>query len=244
MRLSFACFQCFSELPYPTPLILVEYQDSNLYKYTYPNGHQVATIVKKQKLEILFDIGAHAILDGYYRESVASFASSLERFYEFFIKIKLAHDAISSDVIDESWKHVSKQSERQLGAFILLYTQEFGSAPTLLAQGKVNFRNEVIHKGRIPSKAEAMDFGQSILDIINPIADKMNLRFGDSILELTNQQIERYEEELRKSNYNTLNLSHYSDPSLLNVSTRSLEYTPITLAAGLAHMENLKIARS
>lgn len=51
------------------------------------HGHKTTTIVQNPKYEILFDIGANAIVDGYYREAVSSFTSSLERFYEYSIKI-------------------------------------------------------------------------------------------------------------------------------------------------------------
>jgi hypothetical protein len=34
---------------------------------------------------VLFDIGANAVVDGYYREAITSFSASLERFYEYFL---------------------------------------------------------------------------------------------------------------------------------------------------------------
>lgn len=240
MRLPLTCFQCFYESSKPIQKVWVEYQDSNLYEYTCPNGHQAATILKQQKLEILFDIGVNAILDGYYREAVASFASSLERFYEFFIKVKLTHDQINSDAIDKAWKDVSRQSERQLGAFILLYTQTFGEAPSLLNQNKVNFRNEVIHKGKIPTRSEATEFGQSVLDTINPIANKMATHLHESILKITYQDIEKLNKDLVKSKGETSWTTHFNAPSLLNVSARPPEYTPATLTETLDHMKKLR----
>jgi hypothetical protein len=39
------------------------------------------------RFEILFEVGSYALLDGYYREAVSSFAAALERFYEFFVEV-------------------------------------------------------------------------------------------------------------------------------------------------------------
>ena len=34
-----------------------------------PLGMRQSTVLQQQKFEVLFEIGAHAILDGYYREA-------------------------------------------------------------------------------------------------------------------------------------------------------------------------------
>ena len=51
---------------------------SQLLQIKCSRSHETTAILQEQKFEILFDIGAHAILDGYYREAVSSFTSSLE----------------------------------------------------------------------------------------------------------------------------------------------------------------------
>src|SRR5690606_34252006 len=116
-----------------------------------------------------FDIGAYAIVDGYYREAVSSFTSSLERVYEFFIKVICSSRGIDWNIIQKTWSLVSSQSERQLGAFIFIYLQEMGEKPALLHPDHIKFRNQVIHKGQIPTKQEALEYGQAILDLIRPL---------------------------------------------------------------------------
>lgn len=64
----------------------VEVRDENHYALTCPKGHRNVVVLQQQKFEVLFEIGAHAIEDGYYREAVSSFTASLERFYEFFVR--------------------------------------------------------------------------------------------------------------------------------------------------------------
>lgn len=183
MRLPMSCHECcFSaepqDIPYPT---YVEFRDDSLYEFTCEKGHKTLTILQQQKFELLFQIGAYAILDGYYREAVASFTSSLERFYEFFIKAKLLEEGHTVETLDATWKTVSSQSERQLGAYIFLYTQSFKKAPPLLPSGKVTFRNEVVHKGKIPTRDEALSYGQAVLDIIRPAMEMTAISFPNGV---------------------------------------------------------------
>lgn len=184
MKLMMTCMKCSLESirspGYQTPT-LVEVRDDGYYEVTCTKGHISKIILQEQKFEILYEIGAHAILDGYYREAVASFTSSLERFYEFFIHAKLFEEKCSNEEIENSWKHVAAQSERQIGAFIFLYTQSFHSLPELLQTNRLKFRNEVIHKGKIPSRQEAIEYGQTILDIIRPTMKLCNEHFPNGV---------------------------------------------------------------
>jgi hypothetical protein len=113
--------------------------------------------------------------------TVSSFAASLERFYEFFIRAVMLQKSIDPKVIDDAWKAVAAQSERLLGAFTLLYALEFGRPPQLLSAPRIAFRNDVIHKGRIPTRPEALDYGQAILDDVRPILKEAHERFPDGV---------------------------------------------------------------
>lgn len=174
----------------------VEFNDSGKYITKCHQGHTNTTLLQQQKFEILFDIGAHAIIDGYYREAVSSFTSSLERFYEFFIKVICLSNNISVENITSSWKDVSNQSERQLGAFIFLYLNNFGTKPKILNNDQVKFRNSVIHKGMIPSQSEAIQYGQNILDLIHPLLNRLKLQFPDALQQITLQHLN----EIQKNN--------------------------------------------
>jgi hypothetical protein len=170
MKLSIVCPQCMQDdLPNAARFSGVEFRDDGLYETTCPKGHKAITLLQQQKFEILFDIGAYALTDGYYREAVSSFTSSIERFYEFFIKAVHYNKKQTADVVSHAWKHVSNQSERQLGAFIFLYLSEFGHSPRLLSNSNTELRNAVIHKGKIPSRVEAIAYGQAVLDVVRPI---------------------------------------------------------------------------
>ncbi|HGM4724729.1 hypothetical protein [uncultured Serratia sp.] len=191
MKLLMPCMACFQELGHPTnELTTFEFRDDGRYETCCTRGHKSVTVLQQQKFEILFDIGANAILDGYYREAVSSFTSSLERFYEFCIKVLCKKRNIENDVFSIVWKQVSNQSERQLGAFLFLWASEFGELPQLLSSKDTGFRNSVIHKGKIPTKEEALEYGGTVLAIIRPKIAQLKLQCEEEIERVTFEYIQ------------------------------------------------------
>lgn len=186
MKLPITCAQCMNEdISNAFPIGTVEFRDDGRYEVRCPKGHLSVTLLQQQKFEILFDIGAYAILDGYYREAVSSFTSSLERFYEFFIKVVCLSKGIEWENVGVAWKEVSKQSERQLGAFVFTHLHEFGCKPQLMSNNRTNFRNEVIHKGRIPNRQESLDYGQEVLNVIRPLLKIIKEQYGEAASKIT-----------------------------------------------------------
>lgn len=184
MRIPMRCKECcIQNLPSlnPTRSPFIELNDSGRYELVCDYGHSTIASLQIEKFKILYEVGAYAILDGYYREAVTSFTASLERFYEFFIRAKMLEEGHTIESISAMWNLVKSQSERQLGAFIFLYSQSFGSPPALLSNSKTTFRNEVVHKGKIPSRREALDYGEAILDVINPLHTQAHERFPKGI---------------------------------------------------------------
>lgn len=228
MKLSIVCAQCMQEdLPNTRPTAVVEFRDDGRYEVTCPKGHKSITLLQQQKFEVLFDIGAYAVTDGYYREAVSSFTSSLERFYEFFIRASLYSKGLADDILATTWKHVSNQSERQLGAFIFLYTSEFGRPPSLLSNRLTEFRNEVIHKGKIPNRAEAVRYGQAVLDVVRPILVETKKALPDAVQRTVVHHLMRS----RDKTDDGLSVTTMFVPTILSLSTsteghetRSLEH--------------------
>lgn len=174
--------------------------DDGLYEHTCPDGHSNVTILRNLQFEILFEIGINAIIDGYFRESVSAFSASLERFNEFYISILGKSQGVSNDV-DKAWKSISNSSERQFGAFVLSYTLVNGEAPKVLKNKDSKFRNKVIHEGKIPTRAEAIQYGDKIQRVIRPILKKMHDFYENEIeAEVENRVSEL--QSLRKDNGN------------------------------------------
>lgn len=175
--------------------------ETGIYVIDCPIGHKRPTILQGQRFELLFELAFYAIADGYYREAVASFASSLERFYEFYLRVLSIKNGISPEQFDEVWKAL-KLSERQLGAFVIAYLLENKTAPNILPQRKVEFRNDVIHKGKVPSKEEAIDFGKTILDLIFPVHNEITIKYDDFVKELMRRQTNDAKEKIKKTQLN------------------------------------------
>jgi hypothetical protein len=155
-------------------------RDDGIYEFECPEGHRSTTVLRTPKHEVLFSIASNALLDGYLRESIASFAASLERFYEFVIRVICRLKSISQQDVEQCWKSVSKQSERQLGAFTMLWFVEMGDPPDSLSNKMVELRNQVIHQGKVPTYEECIKFGQAVIDVISPIERKMLDKFPDT----------------------------------------------------------------
>lgn len=185
LRIEINCNVCSRDNPEGEPSF-VEYsrlcsvRDDGIYEFECPEGHRAITVLRTPKHEILFAIASNALLDGYLRESIASFAASLERFYEFVIRVICLAKSMPQQDIEKWWKSVSKQSERQLGAFTMLWFVEMGTPPDLLSNKMVELRNQVIHQGKVPTYQECIKFGQAVIDVISPIERKMLNQFSDS----------------------------------------------------------------
>lgn len=96
-------------------------RQDGLYTGQCPNGHELLIATQTLPHEMLFEIALNAVEDGYYREAVSSFAASVERFYEFAIRVLARNRKVTPSAVEVAWKHVAAQSERQLGAYIFLY---------------------------------------------------------------------------------------------------------------------------
>jgi hypothetical protein len=173
MRLYLSCEKCVVEPGSPARKFPTEVEDSGLYKLVCPNGHETVSCIQQLKFEILFDLGAYAILDGYYRDAVASFTAAMERFFEFFVEVQCEKQGIDFETFDATWDRVSSRSERELGAFIIMYLLAMKKPPTLLSNNNTKFRNDVIHKGRIPTKEEAIQYGEKVAEVLISLLDEL-----------------------------------------------------------------------
>jgi hypothetical protein len=194
MRIYLSCMKCLTELGQPTgALTAAHLEESGLYRMKCEHGHETVTLLQQMKFEILFDLGAHAIIDGYYREAVSSFASALERLYEFYIQIQCDRRSLDPSLFTSTWKEVTNQSERQLGAFMFLYLTEKKASPPLLPPKAVKFRNSVVHKGRFPSREEAIQFGEQVAEIMVRVLSELRADAEEQL----NRAVGRYVGEVR-----------------------------------------------
>ncbi|NTT87879.1 hypothetical protein [Tabrizicola fusiformis] len=182
MKVGIYCLDCLREngLPNFRPLV-VTVNDERFFEMTCSNGHQTLTIIQEPKHEILFELGMNALADGYPREAVNSFASCMENFYGFCINQVSLYKGVDRAALDAGWKYMAKQSERQLGAFVMLWLNYFGSAPKLLSEASRSFRNRVVHQGYIPRLDETLAFGDDIVACVASNLHDMKHHLDDDL---------------------------------------------------------------
>ncbi len=194
---------------YVDEMFLVEQQDDGLYHLTCSSGHRTTVWLQNLKFELLFDSGGLALLDGHSREAVSSIAAALERFMEFYVRIvALKHLAGQEPLeetikrfsvgqhepFEETWKRVSNQSERQIGAFLFIYLLENGKPPLFIDECKMqsygekenkHFRNAVIHKGYTPSQEQVIEYGEQVFQFIHTILAELRTTSDEIIQKFT-----------------------------------------------------------
>lgn len=159
-------------------------------EFTCEKGHLTKLTFSFELYELLFQQATYCIMDGYYRESISTYNAALERFIEYAIEVMMLSDAIDID-FNKLWKEVSNQSERQLGAFYFLYSLHFNELPCFLDNKKVALRNQVVHKGKLATKEEALNFGKYVFDYIKSILHKLREKHLDNLNELNSLRLFR-----------------------------------------------------
>jgi hypothetical protein len=202
MKLHLTCMECQIERGIPSfEFAETELNNKGYYEWTCSKGHKNITLLQNAKFEILFEMGANAILDGYYRDAISSFTASLERFYEFCIELFAYNRKIDEIIYENTWKLISDQSERQFGAFCFLYMLEFNEQviDTKIDEKLRKIRNRVIHKGYIPTKEEAIEYGEIIFNFINSKIEKIKKKYSETINVLIGKRLKEITKNIPKN---------------------------------------------
>jgi hypothetical protein len=189
MKIFMPCLECMKTRSLPEIVNYVEVRDDGVYEIECTNGHRRSAILQHTKFELLFEFAAMALLDGYTREAVTSFAVSLERFYEYWIRATFFANGTKPEVTEETWKLIAASSERQLGAFCMLYLREHARAPAVLPNRSVEFRNKVIHKGYIPSRSQVVEYASEVLAIIVALYSELIKTHRESVNQMVGFEI-------------------------------------------------------
>src|SRR5690554_2864108 len=122
MKIFTMCMECRKQFGIPSfePIVADYYEDATAY-IECSNGHKSAVLLQSQKLEVLLESAANALLEGYTIEAASTFSAAYERFFEFAIKVFCEKHEIKEESLKSTFKQVAKQSERQIGAFLFLH---------------------------------------------------------------------------------------------------------------------------
>lgn len=178
----------------------VNLDNNQFYQFTCPEGHLNFAIQGNNKFEILYELGIQAFNDGYFREAVTNFASAVECFHEYCIMMFLTPKSLEEfSIAVENQKVIAKYSERQYGAFFILFIKFINFIPPVLDEkflkkhmlklsvnNPINFRNNIIHQGYIPTKEECISYAKITSFYINEILEHIYTWNAD-IIKKTNQ---------------------------------------------------------
>lgn len=183
MYRSHSAGQPFEYVPVP----LLQIRDDGIYQFRCQAGHDSAVVLDNLKFELLFELGIHALVDGYSREAITSFTSSLEALYEFIYRVAAKTLELDQRITDRVWQLTARLSERQLGLYLGSFSLLTHQDPPILDNSKVEFRNKTIHKGYIPTYEEGIAFGNSVLTILDTALSCLRQVAGPVMLEIYRQ---------------------------------------------------------
>ncbi|WP_050483199.1 hypothetical protein [Pseudomonas sp. Ant30-3] len=181
MEIFATCIECMQTkgMPLLKPFH-AQFFDDRISLVQCDYGHDMAIVLKAQKFELLLESGANALIANFTLEASASFSAALERFFEFANKIFLTHLKMEDALYDAMFKTMSRQSERQMGAFLALHSLIFCDAYKPSSK-VIEFRNAVIHKGTIPTIEQAKEFCELVYIEIYKISSLLKIHCSDAI---------------------------------------------------------------
>jgi hypothetical protein len=197
------CMECQKELGHPSfEPIIADYYEEALAYIECSKGHKSAILLQSQKFEVLLESAVNALIEGYTLEAASSLSSAYERFFEFAINVYCKKINTSKDALGETFKQVSKQSERQIGGFLFLHLLTFGSH-YILNRKIPELRNQVIHQGYIPTPDEVLRFGdliyKEILSITELIKTKLEREMQQVIMDTVQSRNEMIPSEIPRA---------------------------------------------
>jgi hypothetical protein len=142
-----------------------------LFTTKCPSGHEYNVLIKDDTLSaVLFDNACLAIHNDCYRAAVLDFQSSLEKLWEEHIRFHLITINSPNERINLLDNLMKKNSHIKEGAFYMLHTINNNDLrDKKFNEKREEMRNNVFHKGYVPTKEDAIDFGQKTLMLISDI---------------------------------------------------------------------------
>lgn len=181
MRVTATCMECFKEFGHPGfEIFNLPYFEDRIAIVECSHGHESALVLQSQKFEVLMESGASALLNGFTLEACATFYAALERTYEFAIRVFMRAKQVNDESFASMFKGMSRMSERQIGAFMALYLLATGNVYSI-DEKLSRFRNDVIHKGKIPKPSEAGDFCSNVYTNIVNIINVLKKDFSECV---------------------------------------------------------------
>ena len=198
MRVFQTCLQCWPPSSERGDFDTHFFQEKNIYRFTCTAGHKTYMALQNHKHEVLAEIAMYAYVDSYYQQSILNFDSSLERAYEWYLRVSFMHKFESTDLFEKIWKPVKRLSERQIGMYMLCFAQDNNRPPPVLSQDDANLRNEVVHNGFLPTNLQVEDYAQKVITIVQHLHDVVGEKFPLAREQIVLQRIKEQRSEVPK----------------------------------------------
>lgn len=237
MEIPLICAECSKQnLTISSLPTIYNINESDFYEVTCEHGHTSYYFLQNEKFDILFNMAILALRDGYYREAILNFASALERFYEFGIRLMSEINNISKENTEILlYKQLKNASEKELGAYNALYLITRKIPAKNLSNKSRELRNGVVHQGNSPTFEKTLDYGDKVYKLIREDYFYFEKNYHSKISKIAEQRWEKTSLSTDKP------LSHIVIPSFLTIENSLTIQEMIDLAStNLNVLKNIK----
>jgi len=237
------CMVCQKELGHPSfEPIFVEYFDDRVGRLTCQRGHDSVILLQSQKFEVLMESGVNALEQGFTLEACSSFAAAVERAIEFALRVLCTVQGMPPETWAKTFGEMSRQSERQLGAFMISHALAFGT-PYRPNSGFQDRRNRVIHKGEILNAEQSHKFCEDAYDQIVALITKLKGAYPEQLRQTVSQDLTERASKVRPSETATTtgtffyNLANAAEPPPFATAVAKYHEGQKSLQEAVPHME-------
>ena len=194
----FPCFTCIENEDESFPnqtMYKFLINSKGVYEGKCRNGHELQFRVQGFNFEHLLGMAIEDFKNRDYRASVTNIAASMERFFAFVNDLLLRERGVDQKVMQPYSSFIANRSERELAAFLTMYTIKFNCLPFTKTKFEDNakFRNSVVHQGYIPNRKESEKYCEYVVELIQDVLAKVLENVSDELVQQT-----RFENEISK----------------------------------------------
>lgn len=154
--------------------IEVDFRDDGIYACVWPEGHKTITVCSTDHSEMLIEHAVYAFMDRDFRGVINYGASGVDAYLNSHIEILLLAAGKSLEEVASVVKLIDRQENRRWGAFWTLECQFGPGKLPELPRKSVEFRNDVVHKGIVPSEEQALDYLKAVCDFVAPLSKRLH----------------------------------------------------------------------
>lgn len=232
MKIHYFCKKCYLEQRLDD-VMTIEINEGffNGKEVECQHGHTTYVISETPRFPYLIQDGIEAYNSGFYIEAFHALYSGFEAYKKEFAAAFFFKKFNDVKKTKEVMKKIDR-SERLEGAFLVAFTElSGGKSPLSLSRDIVELRNNIVHKGMIPSSSDCEKIGNSIFKIIASSNKLFNNRQDSNqdmfqLLLIYEFELARYTLEERGYNQTFENPEDYLQRDSETISFAMNELTP------------------